>query len=66
MRSKYSLDTKDCCYIYVSKELKKKITKHKNKLQLEENRKKGRKAQTITFSFASKHFAKNGGKNKWL
>jgi len=66
MKRKYSLPTKDCCYIYVSKDLRTKIKKHLKKLQEQENKKRGRKANTLTFSWASKHYAKNGGTNKWF
>lgn len=65
MKSKYKLPTSKCCYIYVSKDLKKVIDKHKVTLQKEENADKGRKAEHVTFSFASKDFLK-GVKKKWF
>jgi len=65
MKSRYSIPCSKCCYAYISKDLKKAIKKHKDKLQKKENETKGRKAQTVTFSFASKDFIK-GGKRRWL
>lgn len=63
-KNKFTIKTKDCCYIYVSKDLKKEILKVKKKLQMEENKKRGRKAETVTLSYASKILAKGG--KKWF
>ena len=65
MSRKFSLDKKKCCYCYISKDLKTAIDKHKRKLQKEENAKRGRKAESVTFVFASKDFIK-GGFKKWF
>lgn len=66
MKSKFSLSSKECCYSYISKDLKKAIEKHKKELQTEENKKHGRKANAVTFSFASKSFAKTKRSKKWF
>ncbi len=63
MRLKFSLPTNKCCYSYISKDLKKAIEKHKNKLQKEENNKYGKKAKSVTFSFASKDIVRG---KKWF
>lgn len=58
MKSRYSIPTSNCCYCYISKNLKKEITKHQKELQKQENNKFGKKSQRVTFSFASKNFIK--------
>lgn len=65
MKSKYVIPTNKCCYAYISKDLKKAIEQHQKQLQRDENAKNGKKAQSVTFSFASKDFIR-GFKRKWF
>jgi hypothetical protein len=65
MKSKYKIPTSKCCYAYISKDLKKAIEKHQAELQRKENKDNGRKAQVVTFSYASKDFI-GGFKRKWF
>jgi len=65
MISKFRLNKDKCCSCYIPKSLKNEINKLKKELQKEENKKKGRKAHTVTFAFAAQEFAKRG-KKKWF
>ena len=59
------LSSSKCCYSYISKDLKKAIERHQKDLQKEHNSKYGRKAGSVSFSYASKDFLK-GVKKKWF
>lgn len=64
--SKYTLAKNKCCYSYIPKTLRNEINKLKKELQQEENKKKGKKALTVTFTYAGAEYVKKKRGRKWF